>query len=157
MELATGHSVVELEWEHGEERVKIKRGVAFEVASQPVAVQTVHGPQPVAAAEPPPEATPTPVPAQPAPRPEKPVPAATKTEEVTSPMVGTFYSRARPEAPAFVEKGDVVEPGQTLCIVEAMKLMNEIQAEKKCRVIDLLVQDGESVEYGQPLLLIEPQ
>lgn len=71
-------------------------------------------------------------------------------------MVGTFYSRARPEAAPFVEKGDVVDPGQTLCIVEAMKLMNEIQAEKKCRIVEILVRDGDSVEYGQPLMIVEP-
>jgi acetyl-CoA carboxylase biotin carboxyl carrier protein len=71
-------------------------------------------------------------------------------------MVGTFYLRSRPESPPFIEKGDVVETGQTLCIVEAMKLMNEIQAEKKCKVVDILVDDGESVEYGQPLVIIEP-
>jgi len=81
---------------------------------------------------------------------------AANTEEVTSPMVGTFYLRSRPESPPFIEKGDVVETGQTLCIVEAMKLMNEIQAEKKCKVVDILVDDGESVEYGQPLVIIEP-
>jgi len=72
-------------------------------------------------------------------------------------MVGTFYLRARPDAPAFIEPGDVIEVGQTLCIVEAMKLMNEIQAEKTCRIVEILVQDGESVEYGQPLVLVEPQ
>jgi acetyl-CoA carboxylase biotin carboxyl carrier protein len=71
-------------------------------------------------------------------------------------MVGTFYLRSRPESPPFIKKGDAVDPGQTLCIVEAMKLMNEIQAEKKCRVVDILVEDGESVEYGQPLVIIEP-
>jgi len=75
---------------------------------------------------------------------------------VTSPMVGTFYLRPRPESPAFIERGDVVETGQTLCVVEAMKLMNEIQAEKKCKIVDILVEDGESVEYGQPLVIIEP-
>jgi acetyl-CoA carboxylase biotin carboxyl carrier protein len=88
-----------------------------------------------------------------------PAPAAPKApagEEVKSPMVGTFYLRPRPESPAFIEKGDTVEPGQTLCIVEAMKLMNEIQAEKKCRVLEILVDDGESVEYGQPLVIVEP-
>jgi len=71
-------------------------------------------------------------------------------------MVGTFYLRSRPESPPFIKKGDAVDPGQTLCIVEAMKLMNEIQAEKKCRIVDILVDDGESVEYGQPLVIIEP-
>jgi acetyl-CoA carboxylase biotin carboxyl carrier protein len=85
----------------------------------------------------------------------KPQPVAS-VEEVKSPMVGTFYLRSRPDAPDFVEKGAVVEPGQTLCIIEAMKLMNEIEAEKKCRVVEILVGEGEAVEYGQPLFRIEP-
>ena len=87
-----------------------------------------------------------------------PAPEAEPTDvlDVTSPFVGTFYRSPSPEAPSFVEVGSVVRPGQTLCIVEAMKLMNEIQAEKKCRVVDILVEDGESVEYGQPLVIIEP-
>lgn len=76
-------------------------------------------------------------------------------EKITSPMVGTFYRRPKPDAPPFCEKGDVVEKGSTLCIIEAMKLMNEIKAEKKCKIIDILVKDGEPVEYGQPLFLIE--
>ncbi len=92
----------------------------------------------------------------PAPQPAPAAQAATNTEEVTSPMVGTFYLRSRPESPPFIKPGDVVDPGQTLCIVEAMKLMNEIQAEKKCRIVDILVEDGESVEYGQPLVVVEP-
>jgi acetyl-CoA carboxylase biotin carboxyl carrier protein len=70
-------------------------------------------------------------------------------------MVGTFYLRSRPESAPFIKVGDTVAAGQTLCIVEAMKLMNEIQAEKKCRILEILVQDGESVEYGQPLLIVE--
>jgi oxaloacetate decarboxylase alpha subunit len=76
-------------------------------------------------------------------------------EKILSPMVGTFYRRPKPDAPPFCEKGDIVEKGSTLCIIEAMKLMNEIKAEKKCKIIDILVKDGEPVEYGQPLFLIE--
>ncbi|MEO0119542.1 MAG: acetyl-CoA carboxylase biotin carboxyl carrier protein [candidate division WOR-3 bacterium] len=76
-------------------------------------------------------------------------------EKITSPMVGTFYRRPKPDAPPFCEKGDVVEKGATLCIIEAMKLMNEIKAEKKCKIIDILVEEGSPVEYGQPLFLIE--
>lgn len=76
-------------------------------------------------------------------------------EKITSPMVGTFYRRPKPDAPPFCEKGDVVEKGATLCIIEAMKLMNEIKAEKKSKIIDILVEEGSPVEYGQPLFLIE--
>ncbi|MEO0086584.1 MAG: acetyl-CoA carboxylase biotin carboxyl carrier protein [candidate division WOR-3 bacterium] len=78
-----------------------------------------------------------------------------KYEKITSPMVGTFYRRPKPDAPPFCEKGDIVEKGATLCIIEAMKLMNEIKAEKKSKIIDILVEDGSPVEYGQPLFLIE--
>jgi len=73
---------------------------------------------------------------------------------VVSPMVGTFYRAPAPDAPPFVEIGDRVEPGQTLCIVEAMKLMNEIKSEVKGRVVDILVDNAHPVEYGQTMFLI---
>lgn len=158
MELASGHSVVELEWEHGEEKVRIRRGASLQTGAVPPA-REVPADLPEVPATP---TAPEPAPSSPAPKPvsglQEPTAASlgVKTEQVLSPMVGTFYSRPRPEAQPFVEPGDVVEPGQTFCVVEAMKLMNEIQAEKKCRVLEILVRDGESVEYGQPLLVIEP-
>ncbi|MEO0079895.1 MAG: acetyl-CoA carboxylase biotin carboxyl carrier protein, partial [candidate division WOR-3 bacterium] len=157
MELVSSHGLTEFEWERDEdkEKVKMKRGVAVEVPAVPVKT-TPEIPAPPLSQLVQPEPVAAPQPEKPAPQPEKPAPVAAKTEEVTSPMVGTFYSRPRPESPPYVEKGDTVEPGQTLCVVEAMKLMNEIQAEKRCRIIDILVQDGESVEYGQPLMVIEP-
>ena len=76
--------------------------------------------------------------------------------EVPSPMVGTFYRSPAPAEPPFVEVGDRIRSGQTVCIIEAMKLMNEIEAEVSGRVIEILVQDGEPVEYGQPLMRINP-
>jgi len=157
MELASVHGVTELDWESGTEKVRIKRG-GTTPATVPVSLPPTAGvvaPQPV-------KEEPQPVVAQPVAEPaptvptEPTTPKPAKTEEIVSPMVGTFYSRARPEAAPFVEKGDVVDPGQTLCIVEAMKLMNEIQAEKKCRIVEILVRDGDSVEYGQPLMIVEP-
>jgi acetyl-CoA carboxylase biotin carboxyl carrier protein len=75
---------------------------------------------------------------------------------ITSPMVGTFYRAPAPDADPFVETGDVVEPGQTVCIVEAMKLMNEIEAEFKGRVVQVLVENAQPIEFGQKLFLIEP-
>lgn len=75
---------------------------------------------------------------------------------ITSPMVGTFHRAAAPEAPAFVEVGDVVERGQVLCLIEAMKMMNEIEAECRGRVVSVVVENGRPVEYGEPLFLIEP-
>jgi len=75
---------------------------------------------------------------------------------VTSPMVGTFYRAPAPDADPFVEVGDVVEVGQTVCIIEAMKLMNEIEAEAKGRVAQILVENAQPVEFGQKLFLIDP-
>lgn len=76
--------------------------------------------------------------------------------EVKSPMVGTFYRSPAPDEPAFVEVGDRIRTGQTICIIEAMKLMNEIEAEVSGQVMELLVQNGEPVEYDQPLMRINP-
>ncbi|GAB6138815.1 acetyl-CoA carboxylase biotin carboxyl carrier protein [Halanaerobaculum tunisiense] len=76
-------------------------------------------------------------------------------EEIEAPMVGTFYRCPSPDADPFVEVGDVVEEGDTVCIIEAMKLMNEIEAEFKCKIVDIVEEDGEPIEYGQPLFIVE--
>jgi acetyl-CoA carboxylase biotin carboxyl carrier protein len=76
--------------------------------------------------------------------------------EILSPMVGTFYRAPAPDEPPFVEVGDRIRTGQTVCIIEAMKLMNEIEAEVSGEVIEVLVQNGEPVEYNQPLMRISP-
>ena len=77
--------------------------------------------------------------------------------EISSPMVGTFYRSSSPESKPFVEEGDEIEEGQVICIIEAMKLMNEIKAEIKGRIAKILVENGHPVEYGQPVFLVEPQ
>ena len=82
--------------------------------------------------------------------------AASKTAEIKAPMVGTFYRAPSPEAAAYVESGQVIEVGQIICIIEAMKLMNEIKSEVKGRIIEIIVENAEPVEFGQPLFLIEP-
>ncbi|NLU42518.1 MAG: acetyl-CoA carboxylase biotin carboxyl carrier protein [Firmicutes bacterium] len=74
---------------------------------------------------------------------------------ITAPMVGTFYRAPAPGAEPFVEVGDVVEPGQTVCIVEAMKLMNEIEAERRGKIVKILVENEDPVEYGQPLFILK--
>lgn len=89
-----------------------------------------------------------------------PAPAPAKEEEsealfITSPIVGTFYSAAAPDVPAFVKVGDHVKNGQTVCILEAMKLMNEIQAEYDCEIEAVLVSNEQKVEYGQPLFRVK--
>ena len=109
-------------------------------------VASAPGPAPAArAAAPAPAAAPQPA--------TEPVSTA---RAITSPMVGTFYRSPAPDADPFVEVGDVVEVGQTVCIIEAMKLMNEIEAETKGRVSQILVENAQPVEFGQKLFLVEP-
>jgi acetyl-CoA carboxylase biotin carboxyl carrier protein len=79
-----------------------------------------------------------------------------KTVEIRAPMVGTFYRAPSPESPPYVETGQVIEPGQVICIIEAMKLMNEIKSEIKGKILEILVDNTEPVEFGQPMFLIEP-
>ncbi|GAA0315182.1 acetyl-CoA carboxylase biotin carboxyl carrier protein [Psychrobacter aestuarii] len=88
--------------------------------------------------------------------PSEPNAADAPANEVPAPMLGTFYRRSNPDAEAFVEVGAAVEAGQTLCIIEAMKMMHEVKADYAGKVTDILVDDGDIVEYGQPLLVIEP-
>jgi acetyl-CoA carboxylase biotin carboxyl carrier protein len=76
--------------------------------------------------------------------------------EIKAPMVGTFYRAPSPESPPYVEIGQVIEAGHVICIIEAMKLMNEIKAEVKGKIVDVLVDNAEPVEFGQPMFLIEP-
>ncbi len=85
-----------------------------------------------------------------------PVEAAATTEELKSPMIGTFYRKSSPDKPSFVEVGDTVEKGQVVCIIEAMKLFNEIESEVSGKIVKVLVDDSQPVEYDQPLFLVEP-
>jgi len=123
-------------------------------------------PAPVAAAAPAPAPTQAPAPASaPAPGPDVTAPSGEAappdeeelpegTELLPSPIVGTFYRAPSPDADPFVEVGDRVEPGQVLCIVEAMKLMNEIEADEAGTIVEIYPEDGKPVEYGQPLFAI---
>lgn len=86
--------------------------------------------------------------------PEK--PERKNTVEIKAPMVGTFYKSPSPEAPAYVNVGDTIAPGQVICIIEAMKLMNEIKSEVKGKIIDIQADNAEPVEFGQVLFVIEP-
>ena len=86
---------------------------------------------------------------------EPPPPAASTEHVVKSPMVGTFYRSASPGAKPFVEVGDSVKAGETICIVEAMKILNEIEADKSGKVHKFLCENGQAVEYGQPMFVIE--
>ena len=91
---------------------------------------------------------------------EVPVPSNAEKQkwlEITSPMVGTFYRAPAPEEPSFVEIGDRITPGQAVCIIEAMKLMNELEAEVSGKIVEILVQNGEPVEFGQILMRVAPE
>ncbi len=142
--------VNEFTYETGDVRVSVKRGV----------VQTAYtsAPAPTAAGVPMP-ATPTPVPEAEVATPAASAPAdaaATGLKEVTAPIVGTFYSAPAPDAAPFVKVGDRVQAGAVLCIIEAMKLMNEIEAETSGTIAEVLVRNEEPVEYGQALFRIDP-
>ncbi len=86
---------------------------------------------------------------------EEPAQAAVKGEEMKAPMVGTFYRSPAPDADPYVRVGDTVQEGQVLCIIEAMKLMNEVEAEYPCRILEILVENTQPVEYNQPLFIVE--
>lgn len=101
-----------------------------------------------------PVAAPAPAAAPAAEAPAAAAPAASG-DAITSPMVGTFYQSPSPDSPAFVKVGDTVRKGQTLAIIEAMKIMNELEAEFDCKIVDILVQDGQVIEYDTPLFSIE--
>ena len=98
-----------------------------------------------------------PAPVAAAPKAEKPAaPAASKTVDIKSPMIGTFYRSSNPDTPPFASVGDKVSKGQVVCIIEAMKLFNEIESEISGKVVKVLVDDASPVEYDQPLFLVEP-
>ncbi len=142
IDLVSESNVSELEITEAEGKVRIVKGGT--AAPQQYAPVVAHAPMAVAPAA----AASSPAPAAPV--------AATSTDHVIkSPMVGTFYRSASPGAKAFVEVGDAVKEGQTVCIVEAMKILNEIEADKSGTVTQILCQNGQAVEYGQPLFTIE--
>jgi acetyl-CoA carboxylase biotin carboxyl carrier protein len=144
IDLVSESNVSELEITEAEGKVRIvKGGVAPAMAPvmAPVALPVVAAPVPEAAAGAAPAAAP--------------VQAEAAGHAVKSPMVGTFYRAASPGAKPFVEVGSQVKEGQTICIIEAMKILNEIEADKSGTVTQVLCENGQAVEYGQPLLMIE--
>jgi acetyl-CoA carboxylase biotin carboxyl carrier protein len=138
IELLEESGISEIEIAEGEESVRISRypkpGTVTTAAAAPAA------PPPAAAA---------------APAPAEPLAAPVQGQQVTAPMVGTFYSGPAPGAKPFVDIGTEVKPGDTLCVIEAMKMMNQIESEFAGRVVSVLVENGSPVEFGQPLFLIE--
>jgi acetyl-CoA carboxylase biotin carboxyl carrier protein len=141
IELVESSGIAELEISEGEERVRITRTAAsaqqtYAPAPQPVIAAAASAPQPAAPA------------AEPA------QPAVAEGHVVKSPMVGTFYRSASPGSKAFVDVGQSVNSGETLCIIEAMKLLNEIEADQSGVIKAILVENGQPVEFGQPLFVI---
>ena len=178
LEMLEKHEVTEFKLERGEERLWLKRGEEDARESAPAAAPTVSHyvtqypqamPQQVQMSAPPPQAAPQGVPAShgssaatsQAPGQEvqvAEVPAvAANLREVSSPMVGTFYRRPAVDAEPYVEIGDRVKKGDVLCIVEAMKLMNEIESEITGTVKEVCLDDGQMIEYGEVMFRIEPQ
>lgn len=147
IKMVTDTDITEFEMENAEEKIVIKRGKETEIVQMAAPQQYLA--QPVMAA--PPAAAPVPA-ASPAPAA---APAASKGEIITSPIVGTFYRAPSPESPSYVEVGSVVEKGQVFCIVEAMKLMNEIEAEFRCKVLEISKENAKPVEFGEPLFIVE--
>jgi oxaloacetate decarboxylase (Na+ extruding) subunit alpha len=141
--------ISELAFEQGGVKIHLRRGPGMPFAAAP-AVSSVSVASAPAAAGPPAPGAPAPAAAG--------ALAAKSDNTVTlnSPMVGTFYRAPSPDAKPFVEEGDKVTVGQVYCIVEAMKLMNEVKAEVNGKVVKILVQNGQAVEFNQPLLIIDP-
>lgn len=144
IDLVSESGVAELEITEGDDRVRIvnRNGAAPVQVHQPVTVA-----QPMSVPAPAPEAAPAPAPAPAAPQ-------QTGTP-LASPMVGTFYRAPSPGADPFVKAGDTVKKGQVVCIIEAMKLLNEVEADMDGTIKEVCVENGQPVEFGQPLFIIE--
>ena len=145
IDLVSDSNVSELEITEAEGKVRIIKsmGVAAPVVMQQAAAPVVLAPAPVAAA----------APTEPAAAPS--APAAPAGHAVKSPMVVTFYRSSSPGAAPFIQIGSVVKEGDTLCIIEAMKILNEIESDKAGTVTQILCENGQAVEYGQPLFIVE--
>ncbi|HEY6348137.1 MAG TPA: acetyl-CoA carboxylase biotin carboxyl carrier protein [Candidatus Angelobacter sp.] len=143
--------ISEFELERGDVKVRIKRGVT-QIIAAPVELPIARGSQDPA--PPPPTEAFRPGASAPHPPPPK---LEEDLHEVKSPIVGTFYESPSPGSPPFVKIGDMVEAGQTLCIIEAMKLMNEIESDVAGELVKRLVANSQPVEYGQPLFAIRPR
>lgn len=145
IDLVSESNVSELEITEAEGKVRIVKGggaVVQQVAQHAAIPAAVAAPAPALAQAAAPAAAPA-------------APEAPKGHTVKSPMVGTFYRASAPGAKSFVEVGSVVKEGETVCIIEAMKILNEIEADKSGTVTQILCENGQAVEYGQPLFVIE--
>jgi acetyl-CoA carboxylase biotin carboxyl carrier protein len=140
VKMITETDITEFELENAEEKIVIKRGPDKEYVQLAAPVAAPVAPAPTVSA-----AATTPI---------KSV-EDDHCETIDSPMVGSFYRRPSPESAPFSEVGDVIEAGQTVCLVEAMKMFNEIEAEFKCKIVEILKDDAAPVEFGEPLFKVE--
>jgi len=152
----SNHGLEEFEYAHGDLRIRLKKAVPQGAAAPVPALPLAQAMTPqIVAAQAPANASGSPAAAISEPAP--PAPAAVADEHlIKSPIVGTFYAGPSPDAGPFVRVGDSVEAGQTVCIIEAMKLMNEIEADISGEVARVLVENGQPVEYGEPLFALRP-
>ena len=147
--------ISEFELERGDVKVRIKRGADAQPMSVIAPIAAVPAVAPVSSTAPQPNALAhSTVPATPE---ATPVEAEEELHLVKSPIVGTFYEAPAPGAPPFIKPGDHVQAGQVLCIIEAMKLMNEIESDMTGEIVKILAANGKPVEYGQPLFSIRPK
>jgi acetyl-CoA carboxylase biotin carboxyl carrier protein len=142
----SGVNEVSIEQKDFKITIKTNQAPTFVTATMPV--EATHAPAAPVAAAPAPAAQPA--------APAAPAPDTSKYITIKSPMIGTFYRSASPDKPLFVNVGDEIEEGQVLCIIEAMKLFNEIESEVSGRIVKVLVDNAQPVEYDQPLFLVEP-
>lgn len=149
IDLVEDSGIAELEVTEGEEKVKIVKSGSG--GREAVVLSPSSGP---ASPLPAPTAGPSVAPAMGSPAQPAEAPTSLEGHIVKSPMVGTFYRAGSPGAKAFVDVGDTVKAGQTICVIEAMKLMNEIEADKDGVVKAIMVENGQPVEYGEPLMMI---
>jgi acetyl-CoA carboxylase biotin carboxyl carrier protein len=153
LKLMSRHELEEFEYSDGAFHLRLKKATAGKNSNP---AEMAAAPPPPVAAQAPPPAPPAPAPA-PAAEPEPPAAAAAeKPHLVKSPIVGTFYSAPSPGAPPFIKMGDHVQNGQVLCIIEAMKLMNEIESDVAGEIVRIFVENGQPVEYGEPLFAVRP-
>ncbi len=142
--------ISEINLKEGDFELNIRRGTHY-------APSVAMSSEVVQAAAPLPLGTPaTPPPSSPSITPSTSPPQDSKYVDITSPIVGTFYSAPAPDEPPFIQVGDRVQTAQTVCIIEAMKIMNEIEAEVTGEVVEILVQNGQPVEFGQALMRVKP-
>ncbi len=161
IKLVDRSTIDEFSFEHEGSKVELKKFKQPSTESA-VAVQTIEPVKQAAAPAPAPQAIQqAPAPVQESTPAETPAPSETQEDanlhKVTSPMVGTFYQSPSPEEGPYVKVGSKINEDSVVCIVEAMKLFNEIEAEVKGEIVEILVKDGQLVEYGQPLFLVKPE